>query len=329
MDKQVVISVKTIIITLLILLSGYVVIRLGAVIGIFLVAILIVFAMEPLVRKLTRITFLNKPLSRGAAVAISYLALIGVIVLFLTVWLPPLLNESQKLIKSLPKIASEIQLGDKLNINLADILPQASKLSGNVLTATVSVFSNVATFLSILVIAIYLSVDWINIKRKFAALFPDSAEDFVHDTLGEIESSLGNWIKGELILMLVVGFFSFVGLAILGVSYPLALGLISGFFEVVPMIGPVLSAVVAALIAFADAPIKALGVIALFILIQQLENNLLVPKVMQKVSGFSPLVILLALLVGSEFFGIAGAILAIPMTMILTIVIKRTIRYMR
>ena len=93
------------------------------------------------------------------------------------------------------------------------------------------------------------------------------------------------------------------------------------------MLGPVFSAILAGVIAFADSPIKALGVVVLFTLIQQLENNLLVPKVMQRVSRFSPLVILLALLVGGHFFGIVGAIIAVPITMILSILLKRMLQY--
>jgi len=109
----------------------------------------------------------------------------------------------------------------------------------------------------------------------------------------------------------------------------LALGLISGLLEIVPMVGPIISAVFAAIIALASNPIKAVGVVVLYIIVQQLENNVLVPKVMQKVSGFSPLVILTALLVGGEFFGVAGAVMAVPATMTLGIIIKKIFRFVR
>jgi len=141
----------------------------------------------------------------------------------------------------------------------------------------------------------------------------------------EVERNVGQWLKGQLLLMLVVGLASFIGLLLLDIRYPLALAMVAGLLEIVPMIGPVLSAVVAAIIGFSETPVKGVGVIALFLIIQQLENNLLVPKIMQKVSGFSPLIILLALLIGSEFFGVVGAIVAVPTTMIISIILKRVL----
>jgi len=303
--------------------------RLGPIIGLFVVATLIVFAIEPLIKKIMKGTLLNHKISRGVAVAISYSALILVLVLIITIWLPPFISESQKLFKNLPKIVKSIDLGAQVDLNLAQFLPQASQVSGNLLTAIMSIFSNITGIVSIFIVSIYLSLDWPNMKRRFASLFPSKAEDLVYDTLDEIEISLGHWVKGEAVLMFVVGLFSFVGLVLLDIDYPLALGLISGFLEVVPMMGPIISAVFASVIALADAPIKAVGVIILFIVIQQLENNILVPKVMQKVSGFSPLIILLSLLIGSEFFGIAGAILAVPSIMTIGIVARRVIKFLR
>ena len=123
--------------------------------------------------------------------------------------------------------------------------------------------------------------------------------------------------------MLVIGVASFIGLSILGVRYSVGLGLLSGIFEAIPNVGPVLSAIVAGLIGFTDSPIKGIGVVSLFVIIQQLENNLLVPKIMGKVSGFRPLVILLALLVGANFFGIIGAVCAVPVTMIASTILKK------
>jgi predicted PurR-regulated permease PerM len=172
-----------------------------------------------------------------------------------------------------------------------------------------------------------MSFDWINIKKNFISIFPDQMEDTIKDTLEEIEKSVGSWVRGELFLMLVIGVGSFIGLGILGIKYFVALSIVSGITEAIPMIGPIISGVLAGIVGFAESPIKGVGVIALFVLLHQLENNLLVPKVMQKVSGFRPLVILLALLIGTQFFGIVGAICAVPVLMIGVIVLKRVMGY--
>ena len=143
----------------------------------------------------------------------------------------------------------------------------------------------------------------------------------------EVETNVGHWVKGQLVLMLVIGVLSFFGLWALGVDYPLALALIAGLLEAVPILGPVISAVLASVIGFSQDPIIGLAVLGFFTILQQLENNILVPKIMQRVSGFSPLVILIALIVGSNFFGVMGAIVAIPITMILVIVVKSVLRH--
>ena len=172
-----------------------------------------------------------------------------------------------------------------------------------------------------------MSLDWENIKRRFYSLFTGKTKDEMESLIEEVEANIGHWVKGQLSLMIVVGIASFLGLMLLGVNYPLALGLVAGLFEIVPVLGPVLTAVLAAAVGFAESPIKGFAAVGLFILIQQLENNFLVPKVMQKVSGFSPLVILLALLIGSNFFGIVGAVIAIPITMVLVVIVKHFLRY--
>jgi predicted PurR-regulated permease PerM len=326
MDKQVVISVKTIFVTVLMLLSIYVLYRLGSVIGILLLATLLVFALEPLVKKLTKITFLNRPISRGFAVIFSYMLLVLVLIFIATVGIPPVISQLEKMFASLSTITSKINFGEYLTFSLSDLLPQASKFSSGVLTMTISIVSNLATLVSLIILSLYISMDWVNIKKQFISLFPDEQEDSVKDTLDDIETNVGRWVKGELTLMLVVGLACFAGLQILDVKYPLALGIISGVLEIVPILGPVLSAILAAVIAFTDAPIKGFFVIALYIIVQQLENNILVPKIMQKVSGFSPLIILVALLIGSEFFGIIGAIVAVPTTVVMGVILKKVLR---
>src|SRR3990172_3560469 len=308
MDKQVVISFKTILLTFAVVLAGYVIYRLGSVIGIFAIATLLVIAMESVINYFMRLTVFNKPLKKGVAVLISYGLLLLVMIVVGTVGLPPVIAQFQKMIVGISQIAQGLNLGDDFSIQLKDFLPQAANVSSELLSVTISVFSNATTIFSIFVIAIYMSLDWKNLKKRFLSLFPERLEDEAEDTFLEVERNVGQWLKGQLLLMLVIGVASFIGL-----------------LEIVPMIGPVLSAVVAAIIGFSDTPVKGVGVIALFIIIQQLENNLLVPKIMQKVSGFSPLIILLALLIGSEFFGVVGAIVAVPTTMIISIILKRVL----
>jgi len=326
MDKEIIISFKTILFAFLLILAGYVFYRLGPIFGIFLVSTLIVISTEHLVNYIRSKTFLNKPVSRSLAVVISYLLLVIGLIAVLTVGLPPVLSQISNLFTVLSGFFRKINLSSTvLDSSMDEIVKQLASVSGGVLSVTLSVFSNLVMVFSILIISIYMSLDWENLKERFLSFFPDKTRKGASDTLSEIEVSIGQWVKGQLLLMFIVGSVSTVGLIILDVDYPLALGLVSGLLEIVPMLGPIISAVLAAIVGFADAPIKGIGVVVLFFVIQQLENNILVPKIMQKVSGFSPLIILLALLVGSEFFGIIGAVLAIPTTMIGTIILRRVL----
>lgn len=326
MDKQIVISLKTILLTFLLVLAGYVVYRLGPVIGLLVVATLIVVSIEPLIKRLIKLTLFNRPLNRSVAVILAYVFLILILTLVVTLGIPPVINELQRMILSLSQTARELNITNNVSVSLSDFLPQATNFSSEFLSVTLSLFSNLTTVFSLFIISIYLSLDWINIKKRLISFFPNKAEEDAVDAVAEIEQNIGQWVKGQLILMLVVGVLSYIGLTILGVRYALALAIVSGILEIIPMIGPLITAVIGGILGFSQDPVLGIGVLALFTLIQQLENNILVPKIMQKVSGFSPLIILLALLIGSEFFGVIGALLAVPMTMILTIVLKRVLR---
>jgi predicted PurR-regulated permease PerM len=325
MDKEIIISLKTILLTFLILLGVYVLYRLGPIIGILVIATIIVVSVEPLVKFFMEKTFLNKPVTRSLAVILTYVLLIFFLVGVLTLGLPPVIGQVGKLIKVITGFLSDLNISGQFDSSLSEVYSQLANVSGGVLSATLSLFSNLASVISVLIISIYMSLDWKNLKERVFGFFPDNSRETAVDTVNDIEISIGQWVKGQLILMVTIGVVSFLGLLVLGVDYPLALGLIAGLLEIVPVLGPILTAIIASIVGFAADPLKGVGVIVLFTIIQQLENNFLVPKIMGKVSGFSPLIILLALLVGSEFFGILGAVLAVPLTMIGTAVLRRVL----
>jgi predicted PurR-regulated permease PerM len=326
MDKEIVISIKTIAVAFIAILGGYVIYRLGPIFAILLIAALLVLSLEHLVKWFMRQTIFKRNLSRSISVIITYaLFIIGVIVVF-TLILPPVFGQAQKLFASLLSFISVLNIVPKEDVSLQGLIPQLSNFTGGLLGAVSSGLSMVTTAFSLVMLSLYMSLDWENLKRRFISLFPDKNKLQILRTVEQVELNVGNWVKGELVLMLFIGVMDFIMFVLLRVKYPLALGLIGGLLEIVPILGPVITAVLGAIIAFADSPIKGLAVILGSILIQQLENNILVPKIMQKVSGFSPLVILVALLIGNTFFGIVGAILAIPSTIIAVIIVKSVLR---
>lgn len=325
MDKEIVISIKTILTAALMGVALYLILKLGAIIGIVFIALLITVSMEHTVSFFMEQTFMNRPLNRPLAVLLTYFVVFLSLSILLSVGFDPVITQIQKLLQTLSTQQKVFSLGDNLNFSLNEILASFVSTSGGVVIATKSIFSNAASIFSVLMLSIYMSIDWENIKKHFINIIPEKSRPTVENIFSEIEFNIGHWLRGQLILMAAIGLLSYVGLVLIGVQYPLALGIVSGLMEIVPILGPVISAVVAALVAVVDSPIKAVFAVLVFALIQQLENNILVPKVMAQVTGFSPIIILLVLLIGSELFGIIGAVTAVPVLIITVIIIKNTL----
>jgi predicted PurR-regulated permease PerM len=130
---------------------------------------------------------------------------------------------------------------------------------------------------------------------------------------------MGLWVLGQILLSVCIFVGVYIGLSLLGVQYALVLALLAGVFEVVPFIGPTLSAIPALFIAFTQSPTLAIAVLVLYIAVQKLESWILVPKIMQKTVGTSPVVIIFALLIGVKLGGIVGLLLAVPIVAIFTV----------
>jgi len=329
MNKDVVISVKTIIISLGILLGLYVTYELRAVLSILFVALLLVISLESAIKRLATVTFLNKPLSRGIAVFITYALLLLFGALALTTAIPLIVSQSQKLITSFSDFLINFEINGQIifeNLSILDVLSRFTNYGG-ISAVLFSSLSFISSFFTLLVLSVYMSLDWENIKSSFLTLFTKKVGEDVDETIVSIEQNIGAWVRGELVLMSSVGVFSFSAFFLAGINYPLALGFLAGMFEIIPQLGPIFTSVIVTAVGFAQSPMKGFLALGISILVQQLENDFLVPKIMGKVSGFRPLVILIALLIGSDFFGIIGAVLAVPVTMIIGTIAKRFVHY--
>ena len=166
------------------------------------------------------------------------------------------------------------------------------------------------------------------IERERAVLsvllfFPPSRRDFLEKFFDEIETSVGQYLRGTLLLCLVVGVLALIAYLIIGLPNPFFLALIAGVFEFVPMVGPVLGAVPAVIIALVDQPSKVIWVILATIIIQNTESYLLLPRIMRHTAGVNGFVTLLALAAFGSVFGLVGALLAIPLAVVIQLILKR------
>ena len=166
------------------------------------------------------------------------------------------------------------------------------------------------------VLSFYLTVSRSGVEKFLKAILPLTYEEYIVDFYLRVRKNLGLWLQGQLILMFVVGLAVWLGLWILGVKYSFVLGILAGLLEIVPVAGPIFSGIVGFLIASSQSWTLGFYAAILFLVIQQLENHLLVPLVMRKTVGISPVVIVVAILAGFEIAGIIGIILAVPVAVI-------------
>lgn len=316
MHVKVEFSLKTLITIVLFALALWVVYLIKNVIILLFIAVILASAISPIVAKLEK-----RNVPRGLAVAIVYLAVIAVLVAIFSVILPLFVEQIINLINNFPiyiNLLSGLLAGSPIqNQDFFNTLSQeVSRFSSNIFRFTLGVFSGVLSFLTIAVITFYLLLDEKNLKKKLKEGLPPTYSERAMRIIFIVERKLGAWVRGQLVLSLIVGTLYFIGLWILHVDFPLALGLIGGLLEVIPVFGAIIAAIPAVLIALTESPVLALAVVALFFIVQQLENHVIVPKVMQRAVGVSPLVVLIALLVGGRLQGIIGILLAVPIVVV-------------
>jgi predicted PurR-regulated permease PerM len=199
--------------------------------------------------------------------------------------------------------------------------------AGQVLGYVYSAANFIFTAIVILVLAFYWTLDGPRNIKSFLLLVPIAQRDNIGELISAMETKVGYFIAGQGVLCLVIGVMSLIAYLLIGLPNALVLALIAGVLEAVPMLGPLLGAVPAALIALSLGPDKLVFVIISTIVIQQLENTLLVPRVMSRAVGVNPFVTLLAIFAFSSFFGIAGALMAIPMAAIIQLVLNHFVFY--
>lgn len=316
MPRKIEISHRTIIFTVAFLLLLWVLFQVREIILMLFVSLILMSAFNPAVDWMEKLH-----LPRGAAILIVYVFVWTTVGLIIAGIVPALVDQTSRLIHLIPVAISQVEL---FNANqqaiTQQLLSQIGTLPENLLKFTVGLFGNLLAVLTTLVMTFYLLLERKHLNKYLSAVWGGDKQAQIYKTINEIERRLGSWVRGELVLMLAVGIFTYIGLLILGVEIALPLAILAGILEIVPNIGPTISAVPAVLVALTIHPLTALATASLYFLVQLAENNFLVPKIMQKAVGVNPLVSILGLMIGFRLAGPAGAILAIP-TIIVTHII--------
>ncbi|AKM79636.1 MAG: hypothetical protein UX85_C0001G0204 [Candidatus Beckwithbacteria bacterium GW2011_GWB1_47_15] len=306
---------KSIVFTALFTIFLFFLYKIRHVILLLFIAVIFMSALSPLVDKLEK-----RRVPRGLATLLFYLLIWGAVSYGLAALVPPLVEQSTKFIGSLPQTLDGLSQG---NLNLSVFDSQLASLPQRAVKFVVGAFNNLVTIFTLMVIVFYMIMERKNLKKYLVFLFgKTNAEKRAEKFLDRVEHKLGSWVRGEIVLMVIVGLMSYFGLIFLGVPFAVPLAFLAGLTEIIINVGPVIAMIPAILVALNSSPVLALAVFALYFVIQQVENNLIVPKVMQKVVGLSPLVTIVSLLIGFRVAGIAGAILAIPTVLVLEIIVN-------
>lgn len=300
------------------------------IIVLLIASFLLAYLLGPLADRLER-----RGMARALSVGLIYLGIIGVIAVGAVLLIGPLTNQLQGLVKALPTLVTA-QAGapsgidqffqeQNIPLSVADLRTRlveylgsaGTELLGSTLAVVAGLVTLVTDILLVLAITFYLLLDGRAMHNWALRFLPTTGRErwfFVEATLNRV---LGGYIRGQLIVALTVGAAAGIGSFVLGVQYPLVIGLLAFLFEFIPLVGPVLGMIPAVVIAYFQSPSLALWTVVYFILLQQVEANVIVPRVSGHAVGLHPLAVLLALLAGVELGGLSGALLAVPVAGVL------------
>ncbi len=236
--------------------------------------------------------------------------------------LPFYIDRLSETFGSMQKLSEDYHIVIGLQEFLKSLGNQLAGLAENAFVLVVKILGGIVSFIAILALTFYLVVEKDGLRKFLSSILPSEYEKRTIRIINEIQKKIGLWLRGQLVLMFFVGVLALIGLLILGVDYALTLALIFGVMEIVPIIGPVIAGIPAVILAFAQSTALVPVVIVLYVAIQQFENSVLVPKVMQKAVGLNPAIVLVSILVGAKLMGVVGIIVAVPIATAVTIVLK-------
>jgi predicted PurR-regulated permease PerM len=314
-----------------------VVVSIGAVLAVWLlyvirstivtvyISALFAIGISPLVRMIERqrVIPIGTRIPRWSAILLIYAAIIGAMVGIGMAVMPPLVDQAEDLWRTLPEKIEQgqaflIRIGI-LNepISLSDAVQQAPTAGAGNIAVTIflylrNVVGGLFGVVTILLLTFYMLVESREIFSFFVRLFPLRHRARVAGVSDAVTQKVSAWLGGQLLLSLIIGMTSTIGLWAMGVPYFYVLALISAVGEMIPMVGPILAAIPALLVAATVSPGLAIGVAAFFLVQQQLENTVLVPRIMGRQVGLSAVTVIVALVVGGQLLGVIGAILSVP-----------------
>lgn len=276
-----------------------------------LIAFILMSALRPGVKVLEA-----RGVPRRLGVIVVYFSFLLIFIYLFSIVIPPIVSETTSLVKSLPEILRGFlspQVITWLQLeSLTQYIPNVTREAFEIVSG---IFSNIFFIVTTLVFGFYFLLEENIIRRFIMRFFEDKKTENIILVFENAEKRMSSWFWGEITLMFVVGLLTFIGLNLIGMKYALALAVLAGLLEVVPNLGPILSAIPAILIGLSVSYLTGIATLALYFIVQQLENTVIVPFVMKRAVGLDPIVTLIAIIVGGKIGGVLGVLLAIPIVL--------------
>ena len=333
-NQTIEISTKTIFTVLAIIVMIYVVLKISILFILIFLAFILMSAIDPAVT-----WFERKNIARGISVLLNILIILVVITFIIFIIVNPIIGQLHTFIstlKNLPgNVASILPFVHTKNYHLKSQAINSSVYNyifTNIKAAFFSGFSKVSqttlsilTFIAYIIFIIVLTIYMLLYKEHFynslSNIIPLKNKNKIMKIMYKVESQLGLWFRGQLIISFIIGFLFWLYLTILGIPFAIPVALFAAFCEVIPFIGPIIAGTVSVIsVLFVNPSLFIFSIIAV-IIIQQFESNLIAPKIMHKVVGINPLIIIVGIFIGSSLGGILGALITIPFITVLQLII--------
>lgn len=299
--------------------------------ALFFFSVILAATLDPIVDWIGK-----KRIPRPLGTFVIYIISIGIITLAISLMVPPLVGQLKEFNENIPEYTQRIHqlfggiekyadsYGVKLDIenSIRQSFTGIFQSSGELFSTTVSVFHFFISFVVVLSLTFYMLVKEEGMKKFISNLTPKANREYAIAFYEKFRSKIGRWVFGQMIVMLTMFAMALSVFSIFKIPFALIIALIAGLLEIVPYIGPIISATIATTFGFLISPLTGMIILASFIVLQQIEAHVIVPQVMRRALGLNPVATILVLMIGIKLGGVVGAILAIPLATAAVILIE-------
>lgn len=329
-DTVISISTGTIIKGIAIIIGFWVLWTLRDLVLVVITSVVLASSIEPAIKFLARFRMHRIP-----AVLMVYLSFAGLFAGLFYAFVPPLVSELSDFSNKLPEVARElgvsvmsggdtttIKKGETIFSQVAGSAPttdlfttftKLSKASGDIMSTTTAIFGGLLSFVLIVVLSFYFAMQERGIENFLRIVIPFKKEAYILSLWERSKGKIGKWMQGQLLLGVLIFVLVYLGLTIFGIPYALMLAFLAGILEIIPVFGPIMSAIPGVILAFSIGGTSlALVVAGFYLLVQQFESHLIYPLVVRKIVGVPPILVILALIIGAELAGFLGVLISVP-----------------